>query len=490
MFSINSENKRVVKSINYGCNNMPWQLEINTDNTQVLLNLKRLTPQDHLNSETIISALQDKNIPINPDIENHITMIINQLDKLPNHDHCPVLIQAVEVKHGIDGYFEWAQKCDPEKAKPSEDESKIPDRTSFYNQSRLKIVNQGDQIGVLHPAAEGEPGENVFGQTITPQPGTDFNVDPGANVELAADGQTFIAKCDGQPKLENHTLCLDSALNINTDVDFGTGNVSFSGEVNIRGDIKDMFQVKTGGNLNVEGTIEAAHIECGGSLTVKRGVTGKEKGQLQVHKNLSAKYLSNVTVWVKGDAAIDSEIVNTDLNCRGKVILQRGAIHGGQVCAAGNIQAPIIGSNAAVRTIIQAGVDPYLKKQIEESQHVISEYSDRINILMPQARALLAASRGRPNQELKKLADQIQTCKMNIEQAEEKKQRLLQEMAQKCNGVIVVHKLIYPGVILCVGNSMKMVEKETPGPLEVVISRLEGDQGALDFRAPSESPAK
>ena len=469
---------------------MPWQIEINSDNTVVFLNLTRLDSQDNLNGAKIISALQDKNIPLPPETENRIHEILAQLSGTDRREDRPVLIRAAGAIDGENGRFEWSQKCNPEKIEVLHEEPEPSHSANFYQRSRLIIINKGDQIGVLHPPTAGKPGQDVFGQPITPQPGTDFKVEPGKNVQLIPDGRTFVAQCDGEPKLENGTLNIDPTLTVRSDVDFATGNVAFSGDVNIKGDIKDLFEVRTGGNLLVEGMVEAAQIECAGSLNVKRGISGKEKGSIRVHKDLSAKYLSNVTVWVQGDTIIDSEIVNTDLNCSGKILLQRGAIHGGRVCAAGNIETPVIGSPAGVRTIVRAAVDPFLERRIKELNLARAEFSDRINTLMPKAKAMLAAYPGRPNPDLKKMADEIKKSKQQIEQLELKRTQLQQEMSQKCNGTIIVHKMIYPGVILYVADIMQAVEREMSGPLQVMINRAEGQFQTLTFRAPAETTVK
>ena len=469
---------------------MSWQIEINSDSTIVYLNLKRMTSQDKLDYEEIISALQDKNIPVNPKTESHISQIVEQLAHAGDHEERPVLIQAELPTNGQDGRFEWSEMCDQDKHKNPEVESEDPGCTNFYSRSSIIIAKKDEKIGVLHPPTDGQPGQDVFQKPIEHQAGTEFKVEPGKNVKLLADGRTFLALCDGEPKLEKGILTVDPTLTVKSDVDFTTGNIAFNGDVNIKGDIKDLFEVRTGGDLNVEGTVEAAHIECDGSLTVKLGISGKEKGLIKVQKNLSCKYLSNVTVWVENDAVVDSEIVNTDLNCRGKVVLKRGAIHGSQVCAAGNIESPAIGSPAGVRTIVRAAVDPFLERQIKELNQPRSELAERINNLMPRAKALLAACGGRPNQQLKKLADEIQKCKNHLEKIDRQHSQLLQEMNQKCNGIIIVHKMIYPGVILHLGNNMQIIEHQMTGPIEITVNRSEGEPHALAFNAPKESVAK
>jgi len=462
---------------------MPWQIDINSNKTVVRLNLKKFTAAERISCGEVIETLQKKQIPLNPTAESHIRELLGQIDEFIKSDQHPILIQGKGPIDGEDGRFEWSAQFDTEKQRIEDQDQQEQKGTDFYSLSKLMIAKKDDTLGMLYPATEGEPGEDVFGRVLPAKSGTEFKLQPGPNVKLMGDGKTFMAECDGEPKIEAGTLKVEPMLTVNSNVDFETGNIAFSGDVLIKGDVKDLFSVQTGGNLNVEGIIEAAQIQCQGSLAVKRGISGKAKGVIDVKKDLSAKYLSNVQVWVKGDIEIESEIVNTNLNCRGNIISQRGAIHGGQVSAAGNIEAAHIGSPAGVRTIIRSAVDPFLEEQIKELDRLKKPLVEQINELMPKAKALLAVSGGQPNEQLKKMAAQIQQGKLQIDDIEKKLQHLTQEMEKNCTGIIMVNKIIYPGVILYVKDKMRIVEHEMTGPLEVVINRNTAETSALSFRA-------
>ena len=462
---------------------MPWQIDINSNKTVVKLNLTKFAAAERIGYGELIEILQKKQIPLNPTAENHIRELLDQIDEIIKSDLQPIIIQSKGPVDGEDGRFEWSQELDPEKEHSEDQDQEAQKGTDFYSLSSLIIAKKDDTLGVLHPATEGETGEDIFGRALPAKAGAQFKLEPGPNVKLTGDGKTFIAECDGEPKIEAGKLKVEPTLTINSDVDFETGNIAFNGDVLIKGDVKDLFSVQTDGDLQVEGTIEAAQIECRGSLAVKGGISGKEKGAIEVKKDLAAKYLSNVQVWVKGNIEIESEIVNTNLNCRGNIVLQRGAIHGGQVSAAGNIEAPNIGSPAGVRTIIRSAVDPFLEEQIKELDQLKTPLVEQINDLMPKAKALLALSGGRSNDKLKKKAEQIQQCKLQIDDIEKKLQHLTQEMEKNCTGTIMVQKTIYPGVILYVKDKMQVVEHEMTGPLEVVINRNAAETSDLSFRA-------
>jgi len=463
---------------------MPWKIDISSDSLAVTVDLRQLGKEEELAAEEIITALQEKQIPIDPAVEQRVNGLLEELTAAGKKTGLHVLLQAEEPQPGEDGYFEWSEKCDPEKQKLALEERLKADQASFYECSCLIIVTKGDVLGVLHPPTNGQPGRDVFGRPITPQPGVDCVIEPGKNVEVAHDGHTFIAACDGEPKKEGNILAVDPTLSVKSSVDFSTGNIHYSGDVNIKGDVKDVFEVIAGGSVTVEGTIEAARVECGGNLFVKRGISGKEKGTVVVKKDLTAKYLSNVSAWVEGNVQIDSEIVNADLNCRGKVVLSKGAIHGGQVTASGNVEAPVVGSSAGVRTIIRAGIDPYLEKKINAMNEERSRLSKIISTLFPQAKVLLEISQGRGDPQLDRLAAQIKKAKEKIEKIDAEKKRLSDESSQNCKGTIIVSKLIYPGVVFYIGSCVHVNNNELLGPVEVVLEKQEDQGQIINFRVP------
>ena len=464
---------------------MAWEIKIALDSMTASLDLKKFEPDETISFEEIAAALQEKKVQLDSQAEEKVRDVVSLIGN-GEYTGQMALVEGCAAVHGKAGYFEWSEKCDPDRQGVAEDD--VPSgRASFYERSSLIVVDEGEEIGKLHPATTGEDGKDVFGQSLSAKPGENAKMQAGKNVALQDDGMSFIAQCAGELKLEGQTLSIDPVLTIKSNVDFATGNINYSGDVVVRGDVKDLFEVEVGGDLTIEGTVEAATVQCGGSLTVKRGVTGKEKGNLKVQKDLTSKYLSNVTVWVEGDVQVDSEIVNTNLNCRGKVILQRGAVHGGQVTAAGNIEAPVIGSPAGVRTIIRAALDPFLDRQLQELKKSREELAQKIAVLMPKAKALLNACGGRPNADLQKLAQEIRLHNDQMSELDAKRQQLNQELAKTSNGTVTAHKIIYPGVVIRIGTLMQIVEHEMTGPVEAAIQQLEGEPATLTFRAPTQA---
>ncbi|MBN1765233.1 MAG: DUF342 domain-containing protein [Sedimentisphaerales bacterium] len=457
---------------------MSWQIEISTDGMVASLDLRQLNADDDINFESVMNALRERRIAIDEIVEGIVREFFQTFDSSGLYAEKIILTQGKPPIDPVEGYFEWSEHCDPEKLRLSMQDQEEENPANFYDQSNLIIVDKDDILGILHPAVEGQPGLDVFGQTIKARSLRDFTVKAGKHVEVLADGVTYVARSEGVPQMTGNLLSVEPTLYIKTDVDFNTGNINYHGDVYIKGDIKDLFEVKAEGNITVDGTIEAALVECQGSLTVKRGISGKEKGVIHVKKDLSAKYLSNVSAWVEGDAIIRSEIVNTDLNCRGRVILEKGAIHGGRVRAAGDIQAPTIGSSVGVPTEIRIAADPFLEREIEEIRALINSLTKVITDMVPRAKMILEALGGKPNDEVNNMAAVIKDSKQKIEQGQERLKQLEEQMAA-CHNSILVQRMLYPGVRLVAGSNKRVIDNETAGSMEITLRRM--DDGKEEF---------
>ena len=472
---------------------MPWQIAINSDCSELHLDLSEYTSDDDIDFDAVITALNEKDVEITSTVEEAVAQALDHLVTLTACDDQPpprsfLLAQATPPVDGTDGHFDWTEKCDPDRRPaPQLPDTDTHSRASFYEQTSLTFVKEGDHIGTLHPPTEGQPGTDVLGRPITAKDGSDHQVQLGPNVEFQNPGQTLVALVNGEVKTERGQISVDPVLRLKSHVDFATGNIDYDGDIEIGGDIKDLFQVKATGDITVAGIIEGARVECQGALEVKRGIAGKEKGYITSTGDISAKYLSNVTVWTKGDAHIASEILNGDLNCSGSVIVKNGAIHGGQVTAAGTIESPVIGSPAGVRTIIRAGIDPFLDLQIRQLEHEAAQCNDTIATLMPRATALLNASPGHPSPRLKQIAKQIKQIKQRLDEIDRLLDQLYQKFEQTEPATIIVRKTIYPGAVLSVGLVSETMAEQINGPTEIFPEESPDMIPVLAFRAPAEA---
>jgi len=142
---------------------------------------------------------------------------------------------------------------------------------------------------------------------------------------------------------------------VHGNVNFRVGIIDFKGVVDIRGEIRDHFDVKATKGVKVAGNIGACNINTEGNVTFC-GIDGRDKGRIFAGGNIYANYLHDVTIECAGDVIVSVEIHNCTIKSLGKVVVEKGAIMGGVCVALGGIESKIIGSkSSSIPTVLNAG---------------------------------------------------------------------------------------------------------------------------------------
>lgn len=109
-------------------------------------------------------------------------------------------------------------------------------------------------------------------------------------------GDTFIAMREGRPRVTGtHTLYLDisTAYIVSGDVNLSTGNIVFSGDVMVYGDVTENMTIEALGTIYVVGCVYGAVLTATGSIIVKGNV---------VKSKLCAGYCGEKVVRIQEDS--------------------------------------------------------------------------------------------------------------------------------------------------------------------------------------------
>lgn len=233
----------------------------------------------------------------------------------------------------------------------------------------VRQVRQGDVICELTLPVPGEPGVRVDGSVVEPKPVKPAVPPRGANTRITDDGLAMVATIDGHLEFENHAFQVRPVLNIRGDVDYGTGNINFLGDVHVTGDVRENFSVIASGSITVDGLVEAARIEAGGDLLISRGVVGDNRAMIRSKGIVRVKYLENCVVYaskgVYADCVMNSQIFSDSFI---EVCGGRGSVIGGALTAAQYIRAKMIGAKSGRKTELTLGVLPYVQIELQDIQ--------------------------------------------------------------------------------------------------------------------------
>ncbi|TDO78289.1 hypothetical protein DFR79_13031 [Halanaerobium saccharolyticum] len=144
----------------------------------------------------------------------------------------------------------------------------------------IDSIDKGEMICYKQKAVEGKAGINVFSERIPPPPVKDLKLSAGKNVQLTKAGLKAVALAGGQPKLLRRSSTVEVHIYkqyiIKGDVDKYTGHIKYDGDLLVKGDVKDYFNVDVGNDLKVQGNIANAEVKTRGNLYVNNNIIASE----------------------------------------------------------------------------------------------------------------------------------------------------------------------------------------------------------------------
>lgn len=355
------------------------------------------------------------------------------------------------VLHGKDGYIEDFYERTVKKKFEENDRGKI----DYFNLNLVQNIEKGEVICQAVPPVEGVPGRTVQDQQINCRAGKTIPLPRGQNTEISEDGTKLLASISGRLEFSGSKFQVKSALEINGNVDFSTGNINFVGDVHIRGDVSSGFSVKALGDITIDGVVEAAEVEAGGDLVVVKGISGDLRGVIRAYRDIYAKYMESCSVHCKGNIQTDC-MVNCDVYCDGKIYVRsgRGTIIGGKIRAAQEVNSKIVGSRSESITSIFLGGQPCADYEREYLALTLAKLEDEMEKVERQPDSPAKEKR------MAKIRLDLSVGKMKMSHFD-KSLKKLKEKIQEQGGSRLKCDIAYPGLILTIGDENYSLTRET-----------------------------
>lgn len=283
------------------------------------------------------------------------------------YDRNIIIAKGKPVEHGEDGKYELFFDTDIS-GKPK---VKADGSVDYFNIKLFELVKKDDKLAEYIPNTRGEFGYDVKGKLLVPKPGRSKPPLRGKGFYVSEDGNTYYASIDGKVEYRNTDLNVLNVLEITGDVDLNIGNIDFSGDVNISGNVISGVTINAMGDVYIGGYVEGAYIYSDKDIVFADGVNGKGNGKIEAKGNIRARFLENVTVVSKGDISADY-ILNSNVMAYGKINIsgKRGGIHGGDVSGVLGVEAAIIGNSSYSPTTVRVGA---LKQMRDEYADIMAQ---------------------------------------------------------------------------------------------------------------------
>lgn len=358
-----------------------YRLNISRDKTEAYLTITQDDKDDELSVDQVNEALRESGITVGID---HDT--INLMIEHKQVDQKRLIAKGREAVPGKDGEIKYLLDFKSELT-PTERENGSVD---FFDLGLINNVLEGQHLARIIPPADGTPGENIYGEVIPAKRGKPVKLRNGNNTEFDKDDEAILkAITPGNAKLRGKDMIeVETVYPVEKDVSYRTGNIDFTGDVYIKGDVLSGFKVTATGDIVINGTVEDAEITAGGEIKIRGGFIGTGRGTATAGGDVTLGFIRNQHVVAGRDIIINKEAMNPTLFAERSIIMSgsNGLIAGGKASAKFNMTLFNVGNDSRVHTELSVAQKI---EMIENKQKLAVELEDvekRLKKIWPMLR--------------------------------------------------------------------------------------------------------
>ncbi len=298
-------------------------------------------------------------------------------DYLKNKTDSFLAAEGVMPKRGTDGYYEFFFRTELSREPIIREDGS----TDYQNTQYFEQVSAGQVIAVYHEAKPGVSGRNVKGRNLPARMGREKSVLIGKGFSVSEDRKTYTAEISGKIDLKRNHITIAPLL-ITTDVTTSTGNLRFAGSIWVKGNVGSGVVISASEDLLIEGNVEAATLKSGGSMIIKKGVSGAGTALLEAGSEIRGKFFEGATLRAGGSIRANY-VMNCDMSSGDQIEVSgaKGSIVGGETMALNGIKATQIGNRANILTHIVIGENHAIREEerlIEMNLRRMQEEIDKL----------------------------------------------------------------------------------------------------------------
>ncbi|MFA6045422.1 MAG: FapA family protein, partial [Phycisphaerales bacterium] len=320
---------------------LPIRVDVSPDGLEATLSVPSGTPKGEVDAMNVQALMAERGIGISPERQSAVRAAIAAYSESAESYTC-VIARGVTPSDGVDGSVAVL----PEVLRPAATQEKLAARAGKDHHARLQIVTvrKGQRVGVLTRPTTGVDGVDVRGQSIAARAGRGSPTKLDASILVQPDG-SLIAATDGVVELDADGLRVSGTLRL-ASVDFSSGNVEFSGDILVQGQVRDGFRVRASKTVQVRGLVDAATLESGSDVLLDKGMASAKGGRIECGRDLRVPCLNNITCNVARDAYVASELQDCEMVVGRRLVAMEAAIVRGETTVAGGAEVGSLGCEA------------------------------------------------------------------------------------------------------------------------------------------------
>ena len=299
---------------------------------------------------------------------------------------------------------------------------------------------------------------DVYGNERPAKDGREAKSPQGKNTTYNEEENVLFAACDGIINYVTDVVNVNDVMHISGNVDNGTGNIDFSGDVIVEGDVCEGYNIRAGRNLIVKGLVESCIIEAGGDVQIVKGVNGDDNSHIKVGGNLRSLYVEHSKVEVEGDILAES-IIDSEITCQGDIDLSnsgKGILVGGTINIKGDLVVKTLGNeNERITNIKIIGIETGVQDELTSLQVAKENYVKTSEKLKTERRKIFQPMLDDDDPIMIKIKDidnQLATLTRQIDETTHKIQEVKNKWSYEYKGSVECKGKIYYGARISFGD--------------------------------------
>lgn len=435
---------KVADNINLPSEDDKVEIEVSNDRLKAFINFTPAKDGREINFEELKTLVAEKDIKYGVK-ENILKRILKRREPVKKE----IFAEGKKAEAGKDGYLIYHFEEKENKVGTLREDGSM----DFHNHNLINNVRRGEKIVTKVEAEAGKAGKDVYGEEISPPAPKEVKL-PRAKNTVKKDKSIYAAK-SGQIIRDNKKITINPVYLVRGDVDLKEGNIDFVGSVRVTGDLREGFKIKASGDVEIGGNVGAAEIESGGSVLIRKGFLGRNKGKITAEGDVNARFVENAAIEAN-NVRVHEAIMHSNVTAKDSVTVTggKGLIVGGRIMAQHIIEANIFGSSLATKTYVEIGLEPELRKNLKaarEELENVEDNLDKVNKSVDLLKAMkekgikLAENKAEMFAKLKATKDELEIRSTELQ---EEIEDLEIELTASEKAVIKVNNCIFPGVQL------------------------------------------
>ena len=402
----------------------------------------------HLRARDIVAAMKSYGIVLGfKEKELNEALLKNNYTK-------PILAaEGVKPQHGKDAKLDYKVNISRDTFKLNED---AMGKVDFKNLNIIENVIIGQVLLEKIPPTRGKHGYTLFNEIVEATHGKNIPLKQGKGTLLSEDGKKLIAQENGQAILTKGLVCVEPIYRVIGDVGPKTVNISFLGSVYVGGVVLDGFEIKAGGNIEIQGGVQKASVEASGDIVIRSGVHG---GKIESGNGVVlARFLQDAEVYSPEDILVLDGIMRSKVDAGGAIFCngRLARIVGGRIRAKKGLRTRVIGSPTFIPTEVAVGMDPVILSNLDmfnDSKRTIDTEFVKLTKIVATLEARKKSDpkgfKEKHKESLIENKEELSKLEKEKKEVEDKIEKIKMQFDVKtCNAKIHIEKEIFPGSVI------------------------------------------